>query len=267
MISVQKQLIYTGFGIPLLFWGTLALCGILFGEYSHFSNLVSELGAAGTRTQVLFSLGLLFCSILSLAFVVGLYRECRKAQMSVMPVLFVLTYTFSIAGAAIYPLPHRLHGVLGSPSIFLILSPVLAFLLWRQTSSLAGIRLFSILSFLIMSLGFLAFLPSVLESYPGLKQRFFHAGWSLWFAYLSVGFSGILEQSRASTASSGTSVLTSIGSRISRMLEERAKPGGRNTTRSDRTVHSGTCPRVSSLLDKRKGSEPRFLDHRYSRLC
>jgi hypothetical protein len=36
-----------------------------------------------------------------------------------------------------------------------------------------------------MSLGFLAFWPDILSNYLGLKQRFFHIGWSVWFIYLS----------------------------------------------------------------------------------
>lgn len=191
---VQKQLLYAGMYAPIVFWGTLALCGIRLGEYRHLSRLVSELGAVGTSTQVLFTAGLLLCSALSLAFVIGIHRECRSARISTVPALVILTFTVSIAGAGIYPMPHRLHGVLGSPSVLLLLSPVLAVLLWRRASFLAGLRLFSALSFLVMSLGFLAFVPGILEEYPGLKQRFFHAGWSIWFVYLSVGFSGIFER-------------------------------------------------------------------------
>lgn len=190
--TVSQKLIFAGIGIPIVFWVTLTLCGILFGEYSHFSNLVSELGATGTRTQALFSSGLLLCSTLSLVFVVGLFQECQKVQISTIPALVILTFTFSIAGAAIYPLPHPLHGILGSPSVFLFLSPVLAVVLWRRVPSLKRVRLFSVFSFLIMSLGFLAFFPGVLENYPGLKQRFFHVGWSTWFGYLAIEFSGLL---------------------------------------------------------------------------
>ena len=194
MKLVQKQFLYAGIYAPLVFWATLALCGARFGEYSHLSRLVSELGAVGTPTRALFAAGLLVCSGLSMAFVVGVYRECRNAQISTAPALVILTFTVSIAGAGIYPMPHRLHGVLGSPSVLLFLSPMLAAILWRRASFLSFLRLFSVLSFAVMASGFLAFLPDVLEAWPGLKQRFFHAGWSIWFVYLSVGFSGFLKR-------------------------------------------------------------------------
>ncbi len=192
MDSSTQRIIFAGIGIPIVFWVTLILCGVLIGDYSHFSNLVSELGTTGASTQVLFSSGLLFCSTLSLVFVFALYRECQHFQISTIPVLVILTFTFSIAGAAIFPLPHPLHGILGSPSVFLFLSPLLAVILWREVPSLKRMRLFSVCCFLIMSLGFLALFPDVLENDPGLKQRFFHVGWSIWFGYLAIEFSGIL---------------------------------------------------------------------------
>ncbi len=39
-----------------------------------------------------------------------------------------------------------------------------------------------------MLLGFLTLTPNIMDNYFGLKQRFFHIGWSLWFIYLSLKF-------------------------------------------------------------------------------
>jgi len=47
-----------------------------------------------------------------------------------------------------------------------------------------------------MTLGFLAFMPDVLSNYPGLKQRFFHIGWSLWFFYLSYSFVRLFQNEK-----------------------------------------------------------------------
>ncbi len=181
-------LINAGYFVPLVFWSTLALCGSKHENYNHLSNIVSELGAAGSKTRVLFAIGLLLCSALSIVFVVGLIQELRELQMSIIPALLILTFSFSIAGAAIFPLPHRLHGLLGSPSIALFLSPGLASILWKQGSSPIGMFPISILSMLTMLLGLLVFFPRVLSKYIGLKQRFFHIGWSLWFVYLCMVF-------------------------------------------------------------------------------
>lgn len=177
-----------GMLVPITFWLTLALCGSKHNNYSHLSNMVSELGATGTKTKKQFAIGLILSSVFSLIFIIGLIQECRVLQLNTIPVFLILTFTVSIAGAAIYPLPHRLHGILGSPSMGLFLSPGLACILWRQEPSLRGLLPISILSLLTMLLGILVLFPHVLSKYTGLKQRFFHIGWSIWFVYLSIAF-------------------------------------------------------------------------------
>ena len=183
-----KHLLYTGSSIPVVFFVTTFVCGFLFGDYNHFSGMVSELGEIGTKSQFVFSTGLILCSVLSIFFVTGLYRTCKAAGISVIPVILILSFSVSIAGAAIFPLPSRLHLIMGMPSILLIFSPLLSLILWSGKSQLSNIKLMSLLSFFIMSLGLLAFMPDFLSNYPGLKQRFFHIGWSVWFFYLSYSF-------------------------------------------------------------------------------
>jgi len=183
----SKSLLYLGSLIPIVFFGTTFIAGFMQGNYNHLSRMVSELGTIGTSSQYVFMAGLLACSALSVLFVVGLYRVCKAANLNVLPVILILAYSASIAGAALFPLPLRLHGILGSPSILLILSPVLSLILWRKKGPRHIVSM-SVVSFLVMSLGFLAFMPDVLAEYVGLKQRFFHVGWSVWFGYLSYGF-------------------------------------------------------------------------------
>ena len=115
-------------------------------------------------------------------------QNCKAAGISVIPVILILSFSVSIAGAAIFPLPLRLHLIMGMPSILLIFSPLMSLILWSGKRQLSNIKLMSILSFFVMSLGLLAFMPDLLSNYPGLKQRFFHIGWSIWFFYLSYSF-------------------------------------------------------------------------------
>ena len=183
-----RHLLYMGGSIPIVFFGTTFLCGYMQGNYDHLSRMVSELGTIGTSSQYVFMAGLLVCSILSVLFVIGLFVACKKSGLSVVPVLLILTYSVSIAGAAIFPLPLRLHEILGMPSVLLILSPLLSLVLWSRRKQLSNLLPMSAFSFVVMALGFLAFMPDVLAGYPGLKQRFFHVGWSIWFVYLSYGF-------------------------------------------------------------------------------
>lgn len=180
-----KYLLFAGYYIPVVFWGTTIICGLILGDYNHLTRLVSELGAIGTSSQYIFTTGLILCGILSALFALSLYKECKASGISVLPVLMILFYSFSITGAAIFPLPMRLHLYLGMPSILLILSPLLSLFLWKDKSGLPALRQMSSLSLFIMLLGFLVYFPDVLGNYFGLKQRFFHAGWSIWFVYLS----------------------------------------------------------------------------------
>lgn len=136
----------------------------------------------------MFTAGLLACAVLSVLFVVGLSRTCKKMGISMIPALLILFFSLSIGGAAIFPLPLRMHLIMGMPSVLLFLSPLAALIFWRGEKLPAGLRTWAIVSLAIMLLGFLAFMPEVLGAWPGLKQRFFHLGWSLWFIALSRAF-------------------------------------------------------------------------------
>lgn len=181
---ITRPLLCLGSLISIVFFGTTVIAGLMQGNYNHLSRMVSELGTIGTRSQYVFMAGLLVCSALSVLFVMGLYHACKATSLNTLPVILILSYSASIAGAALFPLPLRLHGILGAPSILLILSPVLSLILWRKRG-LPHLLSMSAVSLLLMSLGFLAFMPHILTEYIGLKQRFFHLGWSVWFAYLS----------------------------------------------------------------------------------
>lgn len=189
MTLTRRLPLLSGAIIPVVFWGTLALCASRLDGYSHLGGLVSDLGAAGTPTRGLFAAGLLACSALSLVFIAGLCRECRCSGINPAPVLILLTFPLSIAGAAIFPLPSPLHGILGSPAVLLFLSPLLALVDWKGEALTTGMKFFAALSLLLLLLGFLAFFPQILPAYPGFKQRIAHVGWSMWFLTLGIGCS------------------------------------------------------------------------------
>ena len=185
---LTARLLDCGLFTPLVFWATTVMCGLVLGDYNHLSRMVSELGASGTPTRFFFTAGLVSCSFLSVLFIIGLSRVCQRMKLNAVPVWLMLTYSISIAGAGLFPLPLRLHGILGLPSIFLVLSPLTAMLLWPKAQSPSHLKVAACVALALMSLGFLAFVPMVLSSFPGLKQRCFHVGWGVWFIYLSLAF-------------------------------------------------------------------------------
>lgn len=183
-----QNLLKTGYAIPIVFWLTLFFGGLIYNDYHHFRNLVSELGTIGSKTQYLFTTGLVISAILSVFFGIGLLLICKLKGLNKLPVYVIFTFTFSIAGAAIFPLPLRMHLHMGMPSILLFLSPLLAAILWNKKIEIKKFTGMTLLVFFIMSLGFLSFFPDLWPEYPGLKQRFFHVGWTVWFIYLSFVF-------------------------------------------------------------------------------
>lgn len=190
-----KSFLYLGFFVPIIFWATTIVCGLMIEDYNHFTWLVSELGALGTKSQYLFTTGLVLSAFLNVIFIIGLWKYSKKQRLNIIPILFLSLYSF-IAGPAIFPMPLRLHGIVGLPFPFLILSPVLAIIVWRKKEHLLKIRTLAIISFLIMMLGFLIFIPNVLNEYFGLKQRFLYAGWTVWSVFLSYKFLDLEKQNR-----------------------------------------------------------------------
>ena len=183
----NQWLIKSGFLIPIIFWTTTLICGFILTDYNHATRMVSELGEVGTKTQHIFTVGLVLSSFFSVLFIIGLYKTCKQIGLNTIPILILLTFSFSIFGAAIFPYPLRLHGLLGMPSILLFLSPLMTLILWKS-EMISNIKIFSLLIFIIMSLGFLIFVPNLLTDYFGLKQRLFHFGWTVWFLYLTIIF-------------------------------------------------------------------------------
>lgn len=182
-----KKLVYLGYFIPLVFWSTTIIAGLMTPNYNHLTNMVSELGTIGTKTQYIFTTGLVLCSVLSILFMIGLYKIAKQVGLNIIPILLILTFSFSILGAAIFPLPLKLHGLLGSPGMLLPLSPLLTLILWKE-NKISNIKKTSGIILLIMLMGFLTLIPNIMDNYFGLKQRFFHIGWSFWFIYLSLKF-------------------------------------------------------------------------------
>jgi hypothetical membrane protein len=199
----QKLFLLSGIFIPIIFWLTLGICGLMLVKYSFLSNIVSELGIIEYPTHLIFTIGLFLCAGLNVIFFIGLYKVCKNEKLNTIPIFIIFICAFSFIGIAAFPMPHRLHGLFGSLSIFLLLSPPLAGILWNKKIKLYNLWLFSVISLVFMALGFLAFFPVILSNYPGLIQRFFHIGWSIWFLYLSWGFINLYDrQSLESTRTS-----------------------------------------------------------------
>ncbi|MEZ5070616.1 MAG: DUF998 domain-containing protein [Bacteroidales bacterium] len=181
------MLVWLGMISPLVFWLTTFVCGMLLGDYNGLSNLVSELGAQGTRTQYLFSFGLVLSAFLNVLFVSSLWRICKEWKQSIVPLLPMFCYSF-LAGPALVPMPLPLHGVVGMPFPLILLAPLFALLFWKKDLMSPALKMIAVAGLIVMLLGFLIFAPGILSGYHGLKQRFLYAGWTMWSSAISMAF-------------------------------------------------------------------------------
>jgi len=183
----ERPLLYLGIVSPLLFWLTTFVCGAFHDGYNHLSNLVSELGAQGTRTQYLFSIGLVLSSILNVFFVYCIWKICMELKESIVPLMPMFCYSF-LAGPGIVPMPLPLHSVIGMPFLLIMLAPFFALIFWRIKVSSLGLKVSAVISLAIMLLGFLIYAPDILPEYFGLKQRFLYLGWTVWSCAVAIRF-------------------------------------------------------------------------------
>ncbi|MEE1947049.1 DUF998 domain-containing protein [Pedobacter sp. KR3-3] len=187
-----KKLLYLGLIMPFVFWVSMAIAGELHGNYNPFVHTVSELGAIGTNSEGFMAIAMLCCAVMSLFFVIGLWRVCNEMEVSIAPVLATPACAIMFAWTSVFHLGHPLHGVIGMVPLLLFIGSLLSVLLWRS-QQLQNLRKLSLLSFLVMALVFLRFVPSFQQHFPGLVQRFFHLGWSIWFVCMAFSFIKLLN--------------------------------------------------------------------------
>jgi hypothetical protein len=185
-------LLWLGIITPLLFWAMLITGGFIHGNYNHLHNVVSELGAIGTKSETFMSTNELLVSILSIFSTIGMYKACRQIGLNVIPVLTILSLSISMFWAAIFPMHHELHGTLGPVPLLLNIGVLLAVIIWKG-KRFASLRLVSLVSFILMMLILLRVIPSLRGNWEGLIQRFFYLGWSVWSMTVSLIFIRLLE--------------------------------------------------------------------------
>ncbi|HTB24452.1 MAG TPA: DUF998 domain-containing protein [Puia sp.] len=180
-------LLRLGIITPLLFWLATITGGYIHGNYNHLHNVVSELGAIGTRSEIFMSTAEFLISILSIFSVIGFYKACKETGLNVIPVLTILSLSISMIWAAIFPMHHELHGTLGPIPLIVNAGVLLSVFLWRG-KKFGSLRLVSFVSFLIMMLILLRTIPNLRGNWEGLIQRLFYLGWSFWSIALSLIF-------------------------------------------------------------------------------
>jgi hypothetical membrane protein len=182
-----KHLLFCGTLAALVFWLSTFIAGFIHGNYNHFTDTVSELGAIGTQSQTFMMLAITACGFLSLLFMVGMYRACIQTGANTLPVYSIISLPVMFFWVSAFPAGTKLHAATGSVILLLYVGVIVSLFVWRGRQFMQ-MRLLSAISLLMLMLLFLRAVPSIDNSYPGLIQRFAHLGWSVWLVSLNLSF-------------------------------------------------------------------------------
>jgi hypothetical membrane protein len=182
------KLLYLGYASALLFWIITILSGLIHGNYNHLKNVISELGAIETKSEIITSVSLIFLSVLCILFSIGFYRASRTFRISTIPAILSFSMPISTFWAAIFPLGNEFHSLTGPLPFLIILGSLLSYLLWKKSQEFSELRLLSLISFFVMLLISLRFIKPFGYQFEGLIQRFFYLGWTIWTSATSYYF-------------------------------------------------------------------------------
>ena len=178
-INVMK-LLKVGYIATALFWMITFVSGYIHGNYNHFRNVISELGAIGTKSEIFTSSSLVLLSVLCTLFSIGFYLASKSFKLSVIPAILSFSMPISILWAGIFTLGNEFHSLTGPLPFLVIMGCLFSCMLWKNNTQFSKLRLFSYLGFLVMMLILLRFIKPFGYQYEGLIQRFFYLGWTIW---------------------------------------------------------------------------------------
>jgi hypothetical membrane protein len=156
------------------------ISGYIHGNYNHFKNVISELGAIGTKSEIFTSSSLMLLALLGMLFSIGFYRSSKMWKISVLPAILSFAMPVTNIWAGIFTLGNEFHSLTSSLTFLIIAGSFLAWLLWMKNKRLLRLREVSLVSFIIMLLFLTRFIKPFGIEYEGLVQRVFYAGWTVW---------------------------------------------------------------------------------------
>jgi hypothetical membrane protein len=190
----NETLLYFGYAAPLFFWCMTFLSGYIHVNYNHFKNVISELGAIGTKSEALTSSALMILAAFSILFSIGFYRASQKCKLSPIPAILSFCMPLTMIWAGIFTLGNEFHGLTGPLPFLSIIGFLLTNLLWQRNNAFTAVRNISLLCFFISALIVLRFIKPFGYEYEGLIQRFFYLAWTIWTISISYHLSKRLKE-------------------------------------------------------------------------
>jgi hypothetical membrane protein len=177
-----------GYLTTILFWAMSFISAHIHGNYNHFKNTISELGAIGTKSEIFTSTFLIFLAFLNILFCIGFYRASKAKQISLIPSILSFVMPPTMIWAAIFTLGNEFHSLTGPLPFLIIIGSVLSYFLWNDENKSKGLKANILISFMVMMLILTRFIKPFGYEFEGLVQRFFYLGWTIWTIGISYFF-------------------------------------------------------------------------------
>jgi hypothetical membrane protein len=108
----ERSLLAGGVAMPVIYFVTLIVAGVVQPHYSHATQAPSELGAPGAAYPWIYNAGMIVTALAGAAGAFGLALGLRLRAGTVLAVLTALTVllpSVAFAMAGLFPLPNPLH--------------------------------------------------------------------------------------------------------------------------------------------------------------
>lgn len=194
-LETEKRLAL-GYVIPIVFWTGILIAGFLYGGYNHMKQHVIVLNSFYCSSGTFMAIIQLIIVLLTIPFILVLYKSCTNLKINFLPVLFLIFVTPSMLVLALFPELNNMRALVGNSIILVLIGPLLAVILWRK-KQFVGIRILSAICFVLMIVPIIILtmrssFPELTNDYFGFIQRLLYVGWSLWFVSLSYYFNRYL---------------------------------------------------------------------------
>lgn len=187
----QQVYMLIGPAIPAIYWLSTGISGYLYGNYNYLKDPPFLLNSFYSRSGDFMSAAKLLTAFLLAYFLMYAYTLCKKAHLSIFPLLPNIFVIISMIGVVLFAESHRLNPLFGNLIIPAVLSPLLSLIYWRKNFP-AHAKWISSLSLLLMILPLVLIMQrstfaELVHNYFGLLISIFYLGWSVWI--ISVSFS------------------------------------------------------------------------------
>ena len=208
---ISRSCLWAGLLAIALYLVTVVVLGLLTPQYSHITNLVSDLGRQESPYHMAFSISLGMVGALFVLSSVGFFDAVRTISgnliLSIAIGVAIAAIGVGIIISAIFPLPDPRHGGFGLARLFFLVPLLIAIAIWKKPY-LSSFKVFNLGSFVALLTSIPIFRFFIENEQMGLGQRItvlIMFGWFTITSYYFLRFAD--EKHQVSASPSGNDVL------------------------------------------------------------